>query len=117
MDTSKLAVGQDVHLRAGSCGLDGKVTKIRWWGIYLQTYPEFGGRTPSRLLRFDKEGKERGAAPLFEHGPWFIDGTFTEREQARREHQPFIAWWKNAFYEQRLALVTKYYTTRLAPPP
>jgi hypothetical protein len=120
MDTTKLTVGQDVYLNAGIYGLDGKVVKITRSHVYVQTYIGFGGRIPSRLLRFDNEGKECGGDPLFEGGPWCID-TLTEREQAmleqtRREHQPFIAWWKSATYEQRLALVTKYYTTRLAPP-
>jgi hypothetical protein len=82
----------------------------------VQTYIEFGGRIPSRLLRFDNEGKERGGDPMFEGGPWYIGGALPEREQAVRRHQPFVEWWKRATYKQRLELVTKYYTSRLAPP-
>jgi hypothetical protein len=45
---------------------------------------------------------------------------FAERkalyEKARQEYHnhPFIAWWKSATYEQRLAIVKKYYD-RLLP--
>jgi hypothetical protein len=110
-----LTVGQNVYLEAGVYGHAGKVVKIRWWGIYVKTFSGRGGRIPSLLLRFGKDGKERGGHPLFEGGPWSICGTFTEAEQAQqRERQPFVAWWKSARYEQRLALVTKFYAT-LAP--
>jgi|HubBroStandDraft_5_1064220.scaffolds.fasta_scaffold397818_2 hypothetical protein len=116
MDTKTLAVGQEVYLNAGVYGLDGKVVKITRSHVYVQTYSGFGGRIPSRLLQFDNEGKECGGDPLFEGGPWYIGGTFTEREQVAQKHETFIEWWKCATYEQRLILVTKYYTTRLAPP-
>jgi hypothetical protein len=58
---------------------------------------------------------------MSEIGPMEVDEVpFAERKQTIREHrareyQPFIAWWKSAPYEQRLALVTKCFAT-LAPP-
>jgi hypothetical protein len=136
MDTKTLMVGQDVNLIAGCYGLDGRVVRIMWshaiWKffglerrVYVQPYRELHDRLPpwqksdyfcARLLRFDNEGKECGGNPLFEGGPWYIDRVSTEREQAGQKHQLFIEWWKRATYEQRLVLVTKYYTTRLAPP-
>jgi hypothetical protein len=73
IDTSRLVVGQDVHLNAGVYSLDGKVVKIRWWGVYVQTYMGWGGRVPSYLIQFNKEGKERGGDPLLEGGPWHIN--------------------------------------------
>jgi hypothetical protein len=66
MDTTKLVVGQDVYLVAGVYVLDGRVVEVSRWGVTVQTYIEFGGRIPSRLLRFDNEGKERGGDPMFE---------------------------------------------------
>lgn len=142
MDTKTLVVGQDVCLESEIYGLDGKVVKVTPEGVEVQTYGSISRRMPSYLLRFDTNGNELDvsrrerlgfgpspenkfhtvlwqSAPEFQ--PWHISGTFTERQQTMREqtmhkHQPFIAWWKSATYEQRLALVNKYYTTRLAPP-
>jgi len=124
-----LRVGQDVALDAGVYGLDGKVVKIRWWGVYVQTYGSISSRIPSRLLRFNKDGELVGGDPRFlplplEGGRWYInplpEGLQAKHEQMHeqtmREHQSFITWWKSASYEKRLALVTKYYMTRLAPP-
>jgi hypothetical protein len=74
-----LVVGQDVYVDAGVYGLDGKVVKITRSHVYVQTYMDFGGRVPSRLLRFDNEGKECGGNPSFECGPWYIGGIFTKR--------------------------------------
>jgi hypothetical protein len=125
MNTGKLAVGQDVCLEAGAYGLDGKVVEVAEWGVYVKTYGSISRRIPSHLLRFDKEGKLLDDVPWYlsplptEGGAWCIsplpDGQQTISEQMR-EYQPFIAWWDNAAYEQRLKVVTKYYTTRLAPP-
>lgn len=110
-----LVVGQDVNLDTGMTNISGKVVKIRWRGVDVQ----IGGS--GEPLRFDKEGQCRADPdPMSLFSPWYIDEVpFAERqqtmrEQTMREHQPFIVWWKSATYEQRLALVTKYYTTRLA---
>ncbi len=125
MDTTKLRVGQDVSVDAGVYGLSGKVVKIRWWGVYVRTYMHFGDQASSRLIRFDKEGELVGDDPRClplprEGGPWYPhplpESEQVRWEQTTRKHQPFVVWWKSATYEQRLALVTKYYTTRLAPP-
>jgi len=78
MDTKTLVVGQDVSLNAGVYSLDGKVVKIRWWGVYVQ----IGGR--GELIRFAKEGKECGVHPLSLIGPMYIDGTLTERKATDR---------------------------------
>jgi hypothetical protein len=126
MDTKKLVVGQDVCLYAGVYGLDGTVVEVAEWGVYVKTDGSISRRIPSHLLRFDKEGKLIEDVPWYlsplpaEGGTWCIsplpEGQQARREQTKREHQPFIVWWKSATYEQRLALVMKYYTTRLAPP-
>jgi hypothetical protein len=122
MDTKTLVVGQDVYLESGVYGLDGKAVKVTPEGVEVQTYGCISQGISSHLLRFDNEGKYIEDVPWYlcplpaEGGTPCID-TLTEREQAMQRHQPFIAWWKTATYKQRLALVTKYYTTRLAPPP
>jgi hypothetical protein len=104
MDTKTLVIGQDVYLNAGAYGLDGKVVKIRWshavWRlfglnrrVYVQPYRGLHDRIPPwqsdyfrpRLLRFDNEGKECGGNPLFEGGPWYIDGVSTKRQVSARE--------------------------------
>jgi hypothetical protein len=103
-DAKTLVIGQDVYLNAGAYGLDGKVVKIRWshavWRlfglnrrVYVQPYRGLHDRIPPwqsdyfrpRLLRFDNEGKECGGNPLFEGGPWYIDGVSTKRQVSARE--------------------------------
>jgi hypothetical protein len=73
MNTKALVVGQDVYLKAGVYSLKGKVVKVTWLGVTVQIYSELDGRIPSRLLRFDSEGKQRGEDSMFEGGPWYID--------------------------------------------
>jgi hypothetical protein len=132
MDTKKLVVGQDVTIEAAGCGVgySGTVVEVAEWGVCVENYGSISRQLPSFLVRFDKEGKHIEDVPWYlsplggEYGPWCInplpEGAQAGREQMQeermREHQPFIAWWKSATYEQRLALATKYYTTRLAPP-
>jgi hypothetical protein len=50
MDTTTLAVGQDVYMISGPYGNKGKVVKITPWGIEVRTV----GR---ELFRFNHEGK------------------------------------------------------------
>lgn len=120
-----LVVGQDVAVDGSGCGVgyDGKVVEVAEWGVCVKTYGSVWKKESSDLLRFDKEGKlieEYPSQLTGEFGPYCINplpkGEQAMQEQIMREHQPFIAWWKSATYEQRLALVTKYYMTRLAPP-
>jgi hypothetical protein len=113
MDTTKLAVGQDINLDTGTTNFSGKVVKTIESSVYVQ----IGGS--GEHIRFDN-GVQFGVDPMSEIGPLVIDEVpFAERKQTIRErrardYQPFITWWKTASYDQRLALVTKYYATRAA---
>src|SRR5450755_616142 len=135
-----LRVGCDVSLGAGVYSLDGRVVDIKDGYVYVKTDESSIPYRKSYLVRFNAAGE------LVEDGPWwlraipaeggqcFLSRTFSEegqanmdkmREQLREDQREwekrncplFLAWWKSAPYEQRLALVKEHYQNCLASLP
>lgn len=128
----------DIARNTGFSMCEGIVVEVTPEGAVVQ----YGVRkSDGDLLRFDKNGTEIDAsrcdrlgwgpsesgfhARLWHSAPEFgalqIDEMpFAERnalfERRRQDYldQPFLAWWKSATYEERLAVVKKYYG-RLLP--
>ena len=113
MDTTKLVVGEKVEMLSGPFGCEGKVVKVSPEGVEV----EVAGFTPYKSpLHFDSNGKGRDDEGTHEAGVWHIDEMpYAERKALdKKQHQeylahPFPVWWKSATYEERLAVVKKYY--------
>jgi hypothetical protein len=105
MDTKTLVVGQEVYMLSGPFGCEGKVIKVSAEGVEVQIKSRGPMITETGLLRFDSNGKGRDEEGTHECGPWHIMPSYMLSE----ETVPFMQWWNEATYEQRLVVVKRYY--------
>jgi hypothetical protein len=79
MDTKKLVVGQEVHLRSGIYNTKGKVVKVTPDGGVEVRIPISYAWNARELMHFDNYGKGRDDEGTWEEGPWeLVDDHWNE---------------------------------------
>lgn len=83
MNMKALVVGQDVSIRSGCYGHEGKVVKVTSDGVWVDLHnnpPKLDPISPG-VYYFDTNGKGLAHQGTYECGPWFLEGSPAEERE------------------------------------